>query len=307
VFGDLPTRAMIWAVKSFPRMPYAIEWFLLNASALVIYGLAGEHRRAIRSNLKHIHDDLSLAESYWWSFCVFRNFGWTYLDSMRARFDQKSITWELDGEEVFQEIRDSKQAAILFTTHTGNYDLAACLFASAFKRTLHTVRVPERTERLQKIRQREFEANMEQYPYFKVHYNKSDNLLGVELANLLSQGELIALQCDRVFGDIVEMDVPLSPGGDSSDVLFRVPKGPMTLACFAKCPCYPLYVVRDRYRHYRVVFEPAIVVETEPGRRRPREIDYARPWVARLQRFLKNHSHEWFVFEKAFIETSDHE
>ena len=275
----------------------------MNASVLVIFILAGDQRRAIRSNLKCIHDDLSWAEGYWWTFCVLRNFGWTYLDSMRVRFGQKSITWELDGEEVFNEIRNSKEAAILFTTHTGNYDLAACLFASEFGRTLHTVRIPERTEKLQKIRQDEFKKNMKQYPYFKVHYNTSDHMLGVELAHLLSNGELVALQCDRVIGDVVEMDIPLTQKNTPSEWSVRIPKGPMTLASFAQCPCYPLYVVRDRHRHYRVVFEPALKVD--PARRRPREIDYAKLWVTQLQKFLQQHSQQWFVFEEAFIKNHE--
>ena len=298
---------MQWAVKSFPRMPYAVEWFLMNACVLVVFLLAGEQRRAIRSNLKCIHHDLSWAEGYWFTFRVFRNFGWTYLDSIRVRLGQDSITWELDGEETFNQIRDSKQAAILLTTHTGNYDLAACLFASEFGRTLHTVRVPERTEHLQKMRQRELDDNMEKYPYFKVHYNTSENLLGIELAHLLSNHELVALQCDRVIGDVVAMDVPL----DSGEWSMRVPKGPMTLACFAKCPCYPLYVVRDRHRHYRVIFEPALEVDSakntakNPAKRRLREMDLAQEWVARLRGFLSQHSHEWFVFEPAFFKHDD--
>jgi predicted LPLAT superfamily acyltransferase len=303
LFGDLPTRMMMWAVRSFPRMPYAIEWFLMHASVGVIFILAGKQRRAIRANLTHIHGDLGVWRSYSRAFSVILNFGWTYLDSMRAKLGQNSITWELVGEEVFNEIRDSKKAAILFITHTGNYDLAACLFASEFGRTLHTVRVPERTKKLQKIRQREFDADMEKYPFFKVHYNTSESLLGVELARLLSQGELIALQCDRVIGNVVEMDIPLNGDEDSGDWLMRVPKGPMTLACVGKCPCYPLYVVRDRHRHYRVIFEPALDVDT--SRPRLREMDYAKPWVARLRKFLSHHSHEWFVFEEAFIKKDD--
>jgi len=267
----------------------------MNASVSVIFLLARKQRRAIRSNLNHIHGTLS-----WWkgtsgAYLVVCNFGWTYLDSMRARFGQKSITWELVGEEVFHQIRDSEEAAILLTTHTGNYDLAACLFSEEFGRTLHTIRMPEQTEELQEIRQREFEAKMKAYPFFKVHYNTSENLLGVELARLLSNGELLALQCDRVIGDVVAMEVPL-PSHD--DISMRLPKGPMTLTVIGKCPCYPLYVVRDRHRHYRVIFEPALKVD--PSVRRPREMDYARCWTERLQAFLKNHSHEWFVFEEVF-------
>jgi len=296
LFGDVPTRMMLWAVRSFPGMPRWFEWFLMNASVGVIFLLARKQRRAIRSNLNVIHGGLS-----WWrgtlgAYQVICNFGWTYLDSMRARFGQKSITWELVGEEVFHQIRDSKEAAILLTTHTGNYDLAACLFAEEFGRTLHTIRMPERTEELQKMRQREFEEKMRSYPFFKVHYNTSENLLGIELARLMSDGELLALQCDRVIGDVVAMEVPLA---DDPSLSMKIPKGPMTLAVVGKCPCYPLYVVRDRYRHYRVIFEPAL--EVDPSVRRPREMDYAKCWTERLLAFLKTHSHEWFVFEEVFV------
>lgn len=293
LFGDLPTRMMVWLIRTFPRMPYALEWSLLHLSVLVIFILARQQRHAIRENLKHIYPDLSIAEGLWGGFCVLRNFGWTYIDSLRAKLGQNCVTWELVGEETFQKIKSSREAAILFTTHTGNYDLAACLFAAEFGRTLHTVRVPERTKKLQKIRQREFEADMAKYPYFKVHYNTSDNLLGMELVKLLGNGELLALQCDRVFGDVVGMEVPWS-----DDVSFRVPMGPMTLASISKCPCYPLFVVRGGKRHYKVIFEPAL--QLDPKVRRPRAMDYALPWVQRVEGFLRSYSHEWFVFEQAF-------
>ena len=161
--------------------------------------------------------------------------------------------------------------------------------------------MPERTDELQEMRKREFEEKMQEYPFFKVHYNTSENLLGVELARLMSDGELLALQCDRVIGDVVAMDVPLAEGGGS----MRIPKGPMTLSVVGRCPCYPLYVVRDRYRHCRVIFEPALKVD--PSVRRPREMDYARAWTVRLLTFLKKHSHEWFVFEEVFVRSDDEE
>ena len=70
----------------------------------------------------------------------------------------------------------------------------------------------------------------------------------------------------------------------------------MSLAALAKCPCYPLHVVRDRHRHYQIIFEEPLQVTS----RRPREMDFAQAWVGSLMPFLEKHALQWFVFEEAF-------
>jgi len=292
---------MIWLIRAYPRMPWIIEASFLYFFTMVVFLLARQQRESIRANLKVIYDDLTYLEGYVGTYLVFRNFGWSYIDSIRARFGQDVVTWELEGEEVFQRLRGSQGAAMLFTTHTGNYDLAGALFASRFERTLHTVRVPERSSHLREMRKKELSEDMDKYENFKVHYNEEGNLLGIELAKLLSEGELLVIQGDRVIGDVVGLDVPM----DDRDVSFRIPKGPMSLACFCKCPCYPLFVVRTRFRHYKVIFEPALEPLRDPTKRRPSEMDYAKPWVDRLRNFLRQYGHEWFVFEDAFTPNKD--
>lgn len=303
LFGDMPTRMMLGALRAFPRMPYFIEAFLLHFFTLIVFLLAKQQREAIRNNLKIIHRDLAFFEGYLGSYLVFANFGWSYIDSLRVRLGQNVVTWDIEGTAHFEKLRNSKEAALLFTTHTGNYDLAASLFASEFGRTLHTVRVPERSPELQALREKELAADAEKNSYFQVHYNKEDNLLGVELAKLLTEGELLAIQCDRVVDSVVELPVSL-PERHAS---FRIPKGPMTLAAFSRSPCYPLYIVRERRRHYRVIFESALEIPTtaaDGSPRKPRELDYASAWVDRLLNFLQSHSSQWFVFEDAFVRKS---
>jgi len=300
LFGDMPTRTMIAALRAFPKMPHWIEASLLHFFTFIVFLLAREQRQAIRNNLKVIHHDLSFCEGYVGTYLVFANFGWSYIDSLRVRLGQNVVTWDIEGEEHFKKIRTSKEAALIFTTHTGNYDLAAALFASEFGRPLHTVRIPERSPELQALREKELAADVEKNGYFHVHYNKEDNLLGVELAKLLSEGELLAIQCDRVVGSVVELAVPIP----QSDSFFRIPKGPMTLASFSRSPCYPLYIIRERRRHYRVIFEAPLEIATsqaEGSRKKARELDYASSWLERLLSFLRQHSTQWFVFENAFV------
>lgn len=296
LFGDLPSRAMLRALRISPRMPYFIEAGLLYFFAFVVLIFAHSQRRAIRRNLGVILDDLSWAEAYVGAYRVFVNFGWTYIDGMRTRLGQKVVSWEIDNIPIFEELRGTPGAAIILTTHTGNYDLAAALFSPKFGRDLHTVRAPERSRFLEKIRREELAGDTRRYEHFKVHYNASDSLLGIELARLLGEGELLAIQSDRVIAEVVALEVPM----EGRSAKFRLPKGPLSLAALAKCPCYPLHVVRDRHRHYRIIFqEPLEVVSSRPGRP-AREMDYAQAWVGSLMPFLEEHALQWFVFEEAF-------
>lgn len=294
LFGDFPTRAAFRVLRSTRWLPYFAEAALLHFFTFFAFLLAHGQRRAIRKNLRVIWDDASWAETFVGAYMVFVNFGWTYIDGIRTRLGQKVISWEIEGLSVFEELRNTPGAAIILTTHTGNYDLAAALFSPKFGRALHTVRAPERSPFLQEIRRKELQADTDRYEHFKVHYNSSDSLLGIELARLLAEGELVAIQSDRVMGGVVPIEVPL-PG---KNVSFRLPKGPLILAVISKCPCFPLHVVRDRYRHYRIIFHKPL--EIVPVKGRAREADYARAWAASLMGFLETHALEWFVFEEAF-------
>ena len=294
LFGDFPTRVVFQVLRATPRLPHFIEAGLLYFFTFFVFLLAHGQRRAIRKNLRVIWNDASWAETFVGAYLVFVNFGCTYIDGIRTRLGQKVISWEIDGLPVFEELRNTEGAAIILTTHTGNYDLAAALFSPKFGRALHTVRAPERSPFLQEIRRKELQTDTDRYEHFKVHYNSSDNLLGIELARLLADGELVAIQSDRVMGDVVPIEVPM-PGKAAS---FRLPKGPLALAVISRCPCFPLHVVRDRYRHYRIIFHKPLEVTAAKGR--AREADYARAWAASLMGFLETHAVEWFVFEEAF-------
>ncbi len=295
--GDFPTRAMMWALRTFPRMPRFVEAGLLYLFSAIVLVLAGPQRRGIQKNLSAVMPDLGGIESYAMVFRVFVNFGWTYIDGLRARLGQEVVTWEIEGKETFDMLQGGTEAALIMTTHTGNYDLAAAIFSGHFGRTLHTVRIPEKEEHMEEMRRKELADDTRAHSNFKIHYNESQGMLGVELAKLLSEGELVAIQCDRVIGEVSAIEAPA--GGDWK---IRVPKGPMTLAAMTKCPCVPLFVVRAGYRNYRIIFEKPLEI---PADRRVREKGYAAAWAGRLVPFLERYGTQWFAFEEAFTKTQE--
>ena len=296
LFGDLPTRLLNWAVRTWPGIPHPVEEAVISLSSLVIYLAAQPQRKAIQRNFGHIWPDSSWPERFVAGLQVFRNFAWTSVDSARMRLNQTPIVWSIEGREVFEQLKEDPDGCLLFTTHTGNYDLAGALFSEKFGRLIHTVRVPERSEELQTLRKAELDRDQQSHPNFRVHYNKSEELLGIELARLLSDGEIVAIQCDRVFGAVSALEIPY---GDGSTRI-RLPKGPMVLAAISRRPCIPLYVTRSGYRTYTITFQPPLQVSPPPGKRKPGPEDYAQSWEQRLRIFLEPHATQWFVFEDAF-------
>ena len=294
LFGDMPTRGIAWFVARGDKIPPWLEKLMVTFFSVVVLILAKEQRRAIRGNLKVIFPDLAFFEGYAGVLRVFCNFGYTYVDGMRARSGNADIAWELEGREYFNQVRDSQEATLIVTTHTGNYDLAAAIFSNQFGRTLWGVRMPERSEQLQELREKELAVDAARYPHFKTLYNRSMNMLGVELARLLGENQLVALQGDRVIGEVAAMTVPFREGGPE----MRIPKGPLTLAVMGNCPCYPLFVVRVGFRRYRIIFREPLATEELRNKRME---GLATAWVDELRKFLEVYGWQWLVFEPAFV------
>ena len=127
------------------------------------------------------------------------------------------------------------------------------------------------------------------FPQFRTLYNRDGNLLGVELARLLGEGNIVAMQGDRVMFDVSPMDVEVEPG-----LHMRLPKGPLFLARATKAPCYPLFITREGWRRYRVTIHPPIQL---PPRRRGDDSEAAKIWANAIFGTARENWNQWFVFE----------
>ena len=200
----------------------------------------------------------------------------------------------MEGREHLDELIDKKSGAVLLTAHMGSYDLAVRLFADRFKRTIYAVRAPERQADAQQMR--EAELTGERPKNLEIRYNEENNMLGVELAKAIGQGEIVAIQGDRIL-----FDVSTAPTRYSEDKVINIPKGPFVLAAATGCPIYPVFIVRTGYRKYRVIARPAIYC------RRDRKDDQEK-WLSRgaeafvevFRPILRQYWRQWYVFEPAF-------
>lgn len=295
VFGDVPTRFLAHALHV---VPWFLEPVLITGWTLLFFLLAGPQRRAVRGNLRALFPAWGPLRGTLGAWRVFWNFAATFVDALRCETGTGGVDWAVEGLAHMEELSRRSEGCLILTAHMGNYDLAAPMFASRIKRTLYTVRAPEREPETQRVREAEIRRREEKHPNFRTLYNRDGNLLGVELARLLAEGHLVAIQGDRVMFDVAPMTVEVEPG-----LRMRLPKGPLFLARVTGAPCYPMFITRDACRRYRVTALPP--VELPPRRRGQDDEAAAKIWAAAVFTTARRHWNQWFVFEPLFDRVSE--
>lgn len=293
--SDLWPRFLAWAV---PACPFFLEPVLVTIYTVIFWAVAAPPRRAVQENLLALHPETSRWRRTWGSFRVFLNFAWTCVDAERARSGTRGFHWEIDGAERFDAAAEIDTGLLLLTAHMGNYDVAAAAFADRFKRKVHAVRAPEPTEELQAFRRAELARTSGDS--LSIAYNTTEGMLGIDLIRALNNGEVVAIQGDRVMFDVSPTLCPFGPE-DDSNVRLRVPFGPFVLAMTSRVPILPLFILRTGMRRYRIVCgEMFHCVRT--GRDKQVDLDRAvAHWGAILQGVVRPHWDQWFVFEPAFV------
>jgi lauroyl/myristoyl acyltransferase len=225
----------------------------------------------------------------WWSgFQVFLQFALTYMDRLWSLHLGCPVHWDFQNHDHLANLLAGPGGALLFTTHSGNYDIGAMLFAQYSPRPIHIVRVPERTEALQDLRACEFKAAQDGHPQLQIHYATEDWNLGLQLCRALRDGEVVAVQGDRALSTAQPASI------EHDGLVFHLPSGPLSLARAAQVPCYPIFLTRKGRCHYCLRSGPPFYDGT-PGQRID-QIGFS--WLAVMGPFVREHWDQWFVFER---------
>ncbi len=286
IFGDLPSRFLR---HSLAIAPWFLEPVLIPGWTALFFLIAKKQRRAVASNLRALHPTWGKWRARRGAWRVFLNFATTYVDGLRCETGTGSVDWRIEGLTAFEELAARRDGCIVLTAHMGNYDIAAPMFSERFGRTLHAVRAPEREPEMQAVRERELRENEARHPRFRTVYNSDDKLLGIELARLLAEGDIVAVQGDRVVFDVSPMDVEVEPG-----LVMRLPRGPLFLARATGAPVYPLFIERTGWRRYQVTVLPTLDL---PPRRRGPDAEGEKAWAEAILAIVRERWAQWYVFE----------
>jgi lauroyl/myristoyl acyltransferase len=292
VYGVLWIRFVDWGVR---RCPFFVEPLLIGGYTLIFVALAGRQRRAVVDNLGVLCPEAGWFGRYARAVRVFWEFAWMLVDGARARGGERHVTWRLEGADNFRSASDGGGSALLLTAHMGNYDVAGPFFAEKFGRTVHGVRRPERRAETQEYMDAQRRAHGG--GAYQVRYNTDGGFLGVELAQALAAGEVVAIQGDRV-----------GEGMGTVEFTWRgrrwpLPSGPLVLAQVASAPVFPVFIVRDGWRSYRILFLPprrAAAPAADRAARAAAIRDLTQWWADTLAGVLERHWGRWLMFEPAF-------
>ncbi len=273
-----------WAVLNIPIWvePIAIGWWSL------FFLLWGPGRRGVMHNLAAIKPGSLPFVNFFRTLRVFWNYAWTITDNVRFQELKTIPDWEFAGLEHFEALQSNAGGAIILTAHMGSYDLGAQLFSTYSHRHIVMVRAPEVDPDT-----RDYEESMHERLGEKLHidFNTRASELAFELLDAVRQGDIVAIQGDRVTPGIATL--PATLFGRAT----QLPAGPFALAMAAAVPIYPLFVMRSGRRRYRLVTsQPFSVVRR--GRNRDEDLGAAmKVWTDELERAIADSWFQWFAFE----------
>jgi lauroyl/myristoyl acyltransferase len=278
-------RAIDWSVDHIPPIFHRpLVWI----AAFAFFFVATPARKAFLRNLRLIHPRSWRIANYFRVVRVFANFGWSLADAASYRLSKARFRYEVEGARFMEQLTASKRGGIVLTAHMGNYNLGAGLFAERFHRGIRMVRAPEPDALAAQhvdlaIRQSTAGA-------VTVGYSDDGTSLAFDLLNALRTGEIISVQGDRVVGEVARAPVKFF----GQEVF--LPNGPFVLSMVSETAVYPLFIVRTRYRKYRIIAREPISCARIGASRDQIIAEAMQRWAVVLEDIVKTYWPQWFAF-----------
>ena len=201
------------------------------------------------------------------------NLGKVVMDRF-AMYAGKKFRFEAEGMDQFRELLSRESGIIMLASHVGNFELAGYSIPTREKR-INALVFPGETATVMQGREALFsETNIRMVPV-------SEDLSHlVILNNALSDGEIVSIHADRLFGSSKRIRVPFF-GEEAS-----LPAGPFVLASAKDVPVVCTFVMKESVHRYRIFLQPI------EGARQ----DLARAFAGRMEDILHRYPYQWYNF-----------
>ncbi len=210
------------------------------------------------------------------------NLGRVVLDRFAA-YAGRQFQLEVEGGEHFQELTHRPEGVMLLSAHVGNYELAGYTLTSEAKRFNALVYAGE-TQAVMEGRSQAFdERNIRMVPV------AADMSHIFALSNALSEGEIVSMPGDRIFG---------SPKAVTCDFLgapARFPLGPFALAVQRDVAVLTVFVMKEATWRYRIYIDRLEAPAADLPRRERMEA-LAHSYAARLENIVRRYPTQWYNY-----------
>ena len=287
-------RGVVWRHYldfGLTNVPFYLRPVMIFFWTIVFFFLATPARRAILSNLRVILPGSNPLLNLGRAWLTLYNFAWTISDAADHKLAKTEFVYEVEGAD-FLEALAAASGAILLTAHMGNYDLGAAVFAERFRREIRMVRAPEADAETA----RHLDESLERAGAgaVKVAYNTESMALPLELLNAIRAGEIVSIQGDRAIAHVSQRAARLF----GEEVM--LPDGPFMLAYVAEVPIYPLFILRTKFHHYKIIARPPLHCPRDEHSREAVIDEAMRAWSRTLESVVARHWSQWFSLVRIF-------
>ncbi len=196
---------------------------------------------------------------------------------------------KVDGLEYYQQARESGNGAIIVTAHIGPFEVSLSALRSREKK-IHVIYQRDARSGFDHLRSK-LRAKL------GIIEEAIDDgwAIWTHMRDALLADNIIVIQGDRVMPGQRGVPVPFLGG----HVLF--PTGPIKLAMISGSPIIPIFSVRTRVGHCRVIINKPVFVSREPG---PVNGDHPalRNITSAIARVVQAHPEQWAMYEKVWLE-----
>jgi lauroyl/myristoyl acyltransferase len=194
------------------------------------------------------------------------------------------------GDKILSLIRDSREGAILLTSHQGNWQVAMTALEKLGK-VVYLVMVPDQNPSMQRSLYPDGEEG-------NLRIISPEQYLGgvIEMLDALRQGHVVAIMGDRGYG---ASTVEVSFLGEKA----WFPYSAFSLAAAAECPLVVMQAAKLSSHSYAVDMSNVLYPRYESRRNREGQLQpWVQTFVSLMEAFVKEHPYQCFLFRDVWSE-----
>jgi KDO2-lipid IV(A) lauroyltransferase len=280
IFRFLARAALLFVYLLIRVLPLRIHKSIANAAGLALHKFVPRNRKLVVKHLEMAYgDELSPVEIQDIALRCNRHmamniFEFIRFPSMSSKEILRRVTFE--GEENIKEALALNKGVIALSGHYGNWELlGAALVARGYSLTV--VRRDQNDGLINDVIQKQREKK-------GIKTVPRDKPIFKQIISLLNGNEIVALIADQNAAEGIFVDFFGRPASTF--------KGPALFASITGAPIVPIFIIREDYMKHRVVFRPAIEVQTTGDRDRD-ALAVTQACAKEIELVIRLHPEQW--------------
>ncbi len=230
--------------------------------------------------------------SLWYTYLNHYRFGQVIIDRF-AVYSGSKFQFDLDGYDLFQQMMSQPEGFLILSCHVGNYELAGYTLTATGKQYNALVFSGE-AKTVMEYRDRLLtQNNIHMIPV------REDMSHIFEISRALSNGEIVSIPGDRVFGSprFVECDFFGSKA--------HFPLGPYALAVQRDLPILAIFVMKTSMHKYNVYIRLLKGEGNPSAKRQDRAAALAQSFSREIETVLRQYPEQWYNYYEFWNHAND--